>query len=153
MNRAFILSSLHEADGARQVALARAAEEASELTKEAMKALRFGLENRYPETGPTNAQKIAAEFYDLLEALNDAGLLPQLVFRGTVDARKKAAEAGGFFWLPCDICGEEFSGAEWSPSSTAIQKTETSGTLVCPKPQCSEAAKKSNELNGFARRE
>lgn len=76
MNREFIHSTLDQSiPGEKQVALSRVAEEAAELTKEAMKALRFGLENRYPPDGPTNAEKIVAEFEDVARALADAGLL------------------------------------------------------------------------------
>lgn len=75
MNREFIHPSLANIPGDRQVALARVAEEASELTKEAMKALRFGLGNRYPVGDPTNAAKIIAELRDVVAALRDAGLV------------------------------------------------------------------------------
>lgn len=80
MNREFIRPSLADVDDpALQVHLSRAAEEASELVKEAMKALRFGLQNRYPADGPTNAEKIVAEFRDIESALVDAGLIGRAV--------------------------------------------------------------------------
>lgn len=76
VTRVFIHDALADVPGPQQVALARAAEECAELTKEAMKALRFGIHNRYPADGPTNAEKIVAEFRDIEAALIDAGLLP-----------------------------------------------------------------------------
>lgn len=75
MNREFIYRSLADQHGAKQVALARVAEECSELAKEAMKALRFGIENRYPASDPTNAEKMAAEYRDIEQALLDVGVL------------------------------------------------------------------------------
>lgn len=76
MNAEYVLDRLDPSVDAKvQVSLARAAEEASELTKEAMKGLRFGLQNRFPAEGPTNAEKIIAEFEDIARALADAGLL------------------------------------------------------------------------------
>lgn len=104
MNRAFILPTLHqELDGERQVSLARAAEEASELVKEAMKALRFGLENRYPADGPTNAEKIVAEFRDIEAALVDAGLLRSAdPFAGQSFTRVVVTDISG-----CARCGLE----------------------------------------------
>lgn len=75
MTPEFVHAKLADLPGPQQVALARVAEEAAELSKEAMKALRFGIENRYPAEGPTNAQKMAAEFSDLQTALVDAGVL------------------------------------------------------------------------------
>lgn len=75
MNPEFIKPSLAIVDARVQVALARVAEEASEVIKEAMKALRFGVNNRYPADGPTNAEKIVAEFRDLEQALIDAGFV------------------------------------------------------------------------------
>lgn len=60
--------------GKERVALVRVMEEAAELQKEAAKALRFGLANRYPKRGPTNAQKMVAEFSDIEAALIDLNL-------------------------------------------------------------------------------
>jgi len=59
----------------QQVAIVRVMEEASELQKECAKALRFGLSNRYPAKGLTNAEKIVAEFRDVESALMDAGVI------------------------------------------------------------------------------
>lgn len=75
MNPDHIHPYLAALPGAQQVALVRVAEEASEVIKEVAKALRFGVNNRYPDTGPTNAEKILAEYSDLTEALKDAGIL------------------------------------------------------------------------------
>lgn len=76
MNREFIHAELStHVDGPTQVALARVAEECGELAIEAMKSLRFGLQNRYPANGPTNAQKLVAEYRDIEHALIDAGVL------------------------------------------------------------------------------
>lgn len=78
MNRDFIHKTLAaNVPGDQQVALARVAEEASELTKEAMKALRFGIHNRYPKGDPTNAEKMRAEFADIEHALVHAGILSE----------------------------------------------------------------------------
>lgn len=59
---------------AERVALVRVMEEASELVKECAKALRFGLGNRYPNDGPTNAEKMASEYADLRGALYSLGI-------------------------------------------------------------------------------
>ena len=54
------------------------AEECSEVEKNIAKSLRFGLDNRWPETGPgTNQEKIAAELVDVLaivELLGECGI-------------------------------------------------------------------------------
>lgn len=75
MNPAHIHPDLAKADGATQVALVRVAEECAELAKEAGKALRFGIDNRWPSTDPTNREKMRQEYLDLTEALIDAGVL------------------------------------------------------------------------------
>lgn len=77
MNREFIRPTLAPMRAEQQVHLVRAAEEASELIKEVAKALRFGIDNRYPADGPTNAEKIVAEFCDIEQALIDACLIPE----------------------------------------------------------------------------
>lgn len=52
---------------------------------------------------------------------------------------------GGYFWLPCPICGEPFAGFEWGNGSLA--HTPTTGEGVCSKPECeAEAARRSDEV-------
>lgn len=77
MRPEFIHPALANLHGAQQVALVRVTEECAELAKEAGKALRFGPDNRYPDDGPTNVEKMRAEFDDVRAALVDAGVLPQ----------------------------------------------------------------------------
>ena len=54
------------------------------------------------------------------------------------------ATIGGYFWLPCPICGKSFGGHEWQtdkPNSTIMTSWST-GTGVCPK--CHDKAKEYN---------
>ena len=68
--------------------------------------------------------------------------------------RKLRANLGGYFWLPCPICGEMFGGFE--ASSQCITKevyktndciTGSTGECVCPKKECIEEAKNRNMRN------
>lgn len=45
-------------------------EECAEVAKEASKALRFGLQDQYGESGETNAQRIMREYCDLTAAMH-----------------------------------------------------------------------------------
>ena len=53
--------------------------------------------------------------------------------------QKLKAEAGGFFWLPCPMCGESFGGHEWAG---LLQRTPTEGRSVCA--NCAENADQLN---------
>lgn len=54
------------------------------------------------------------------------------------------AYAAGYFWLPCPICGECFSGAEWATHEkySSIPKDDQSACGVCPKSSCMAEAKR-----------
>lgn len=59
------------------------AEEAAELAQAAMKAARFGLDDRYPESGITTAAKIIAEHNDVMGVicmLKQRGLISQDIY-------------------------------------------------------------------------
>lgn len=49
------------------------------------------------------------------------------------------AEAGGFFWVPCPMCGEAFGGHEWAGE---LMDTRESGRGVCA--NCAQQAAKLN---------
>lgn len=49
------------------------------------------------------------------------------------------ATLGGYFWLPCPICGEDFGGHEWAAT---LQLTDSRGTGVCP--NCVDEAERRN---------
>lgn len=51
---------------------------------------------------------------------------------------------GGYFWLPCPICGEDFAGFEWGEES--LQRTFSTGEGLCSKPECVAEAKRRNAL-------
>mgnify|MGYP001612338502 CR=1 FL=1 len=52
---------------------------------------------------------------------------------------------GGYFWLPCPICGEPFAGFEWGDGILAT--SPGGGVGVCSKPECeAEAARRSDEV-------
>ena len=52
-----------------QYLLCKLAEEASEVAKAALKAQQFGLEEVYPKTGQSNAERITEELNDLMGIL------------------------------------------------------------------------------------
>ena len=51
------------------------------------------------------------------------------------------AFVGGYFWLPCPICGENFGGFEWGES---LMSSWDGGEGVCP--ACSEEADRLNQI-------
>jgi hypothetical protein len=59
------------------------------------------------------------------------------------------AWAGGYFWLPCPMCGEMFGGHEIANMFTAAVIGEDGHAYcVCPKPQCNHDAAVRNMSNG-----
>ena len=52
-----------------QYLLCKLAEEASEVSKAALKAQQFGLNEVYPKTGLTNAERLTEEINDLIASL------------------------------------------------------------------------------------
>jgi hypothetical protein len=58
---------------------------------------------------------------------------------------KLRAKWGGFFWIPCPLCGREFGGHEWrnidrKPSSIPHPDGRPGhGTAICP--DCTRAGK------------
>jgi hypothetical protein len=72
-----------------------------------------------------------------------------------IRARKTRAQAGGFFWLPCDLCGEYFGGDEWDADDafcTGVAPKAMGGgmryTGVCAK--CGPRARSMSETEGRA---
>jgi hypothetical protein len=63
---------------------------------------------------------------------------------------KAYAQAHGYFWSPCPICGTEFGGHEWGDidgkSSTIWEDGSATGTGICP--QCTRDGKGNNPGNG-----
>lgn len=55
------------------------------------------------------------------------------------------AERNNYFWLPCPVCGEMFSGAESSNASLCKKEGVNSGMSVCTKKSCITVAEKSWE--------
>jgi hypothetical protein len=52
------------------------------------------------------------------------------------------AWCGGYFWLPCPLCGQEFGGHEWKAApgkSATITITADSGKGICP--DCTRAGR------------
>ena len=49
---------------------------------------------------------------------------------------------GGWFWLPCPVCGQHFAGFE--SAEVKWWDTETTGRLICRKPGCIAAAQDHN---------
>lgn len=54
---------------------------------------------------------------------------------------KLAARAGGYFWLPCEICSKEFAGFEWG--ETLIAELGR-GTGTCARAECRVETKRRN---------
>ena len=55
---------------------------------------------------------------------------------------------GGYFWLPCPICGEYFGGHEWSETLwTSSCKGQKRGMGVCI--DCKEKARRMNKKRGW----
>ncbi len=52
---------------------------------------------------------------------------------------------GGYFWLPCPLCGENFGGHEWHThnENSSIMTSRGTGEGVCP--NCHDEAKKYND--------
>jgi hypothetical protein len=67
--------------------------------------------------------------------------LRALLPREDRELNKAVAKHFGYFWLPCEICGEEFAGFEWFDDHTIREKNGI-GTGVCYKPECGSEAKK-----------
>lgn len=53
---------------------------------------------------------------------------------------------GGYFWLPCKICGQPFGGHEHK-RCVVLYESQGRGWLTCP--NCKEETKKRNRENGF----
>ena len=68
-----------------------AGEEASEVSKETAKALRFGPEEIYPEIGISNAMRVMREYYDLKAVIKmlQAELVLPKISKETSDAWMK----------------------------------------------------------------
>ncbi|AGH31819.1 hypothetical protein SLPG_00025 [Salicola phage CGphi29] len=49
---------------------------------------------------------------------------------------KFKADSGGYFWMPCPVCGRYFGGHEWVYPYPCIWDGKGSGSGVCMKPQC-----------------
>lgn len=59
-------------------------------------------------------------------------------WKRVAEARRRAiATLGGYFWLPCPVCGENFGGHEWRdyaglPSSVPNPDSRGLSTGICP---------------------
>lgn len=68
---------------------------------------------------------------------------------------KARAIKGGWFWLPCPICGEMFSGREISARLdrgtpvVSLKSDLWTGQVVCLKQSCKDEAERRNKENGF----
>lgn len=59
------------------------------------------------------------------------------------------AMIGGFFWLPCPVCGRMFGGHELTRVDTAsVVIADGTRRVVCTNPMCSHAAAVINIRNG-----
>jgi hypothetical protein len=52
-------------------------------------------------------------------------------WRHTREAERRRAAMGGYFWIPCHLCGVCFGGHEWRWGHT-IPVGETSDQAICP---------------------
>lgn len=50
------------------------------------------------------------------------------------------ADLMGYFWLPCPVCGQYFSGNELKPPFSHVSLPDGSVKCVCPKTSCNEEA-------------
>jgi len=67
-------------------------------------------------------------------------LLPRWVHR-------LRAHFGGYFWLPCPICGRRFGGHEWK--GVILWVSASMGWAACQ--ACRDEADRRNHKNGFLR--
>jgi hypothetical protein len=68
--------------------------------------------------------------------------------RAAIASRRRAAHRGGFFWMPCPICGEHFAGFE-AVTDPVLYTSVYDGILICPKPACADEARERNRLSGL----
>jgi len=61
------------------------------------------------------------------------------------------ANVGGYFWLPCPICGDKFSWRECG--STSLMVSAGSGLMVCERLSCEWEAQRRNDKKVDPRRE
>lgn len=80
-------------------------EEAAEVTKEAAKCLRFGVNEIYPAIGITNIARLVIEFnqlYAMMEMLAADGVLEApFMSRACIDDKKKAVEKHLLYSAEC----------------------------------------------------
>jgi len=62
-------------------------------------------------------------------------------------ARRMRARIGGYFWLPCPICGRMFGGFEIA--ETSLMDNDFSGWCVCR--DCNDEAKRRNKESKLGR--
>lgn len=56
---------------------------------------------------------------------------------------RRRAHAGGYFWLPCPLCGQMFGGHEW-PERDGIAvgiPTDRTGVVAAICPDCARAGR------------
>lgn len=59
------------------------------------------------------------------------------------------AKLGGYFWLPCPVCHEQFAGFECG--DFGVMDNRFAGQAVCKKTACQSVAQKSEEAQGVFR--
>lgn len=52
---------------------------------------------------------------------------------------KLLAFLGGYFWLPCSLCGKNFAGFEWGFDEGPLHDEDGMG--VCSRPECMKQGK------------
>ncbi len=57
--------------------------------------------------------------------------------------RRMRAEWGGYFWLPCPLCGQYFGGNEWRLPHQSLRYSTSSSRAVCRDCAGSEAVMES----------